>query len=742
MIPVSLEKEDIVVVGVISSLVEVDGNVSSFDFEVASTQHKEKPIAKLGTIRLKSYQAMTGFKSGERWQFTVRLKRPRSLLNPGVSFDLAAWMYSKGISAKGYIVKGSAVRLLSDHNWPWELRAKVDDLRKGFSDFLAQQSISDQKKAIFSALSVGVRDKMDSETWQVLRDTGTAHLVAISGLHIGLVAMIFGFLGGWVWRITGQLRYRISRPTMRWLFGLVAALLYAMLAGFTLPTQRAATMIILAAAMVLCRRTVASGWFLSVALFVILVANPLAPLSHSFWMSFIAVAVLVFSFQKLEAVTTRSGSLFKLWNSRIRILVHGWIRLQIWLFVGMIPVFLLGFQQLSLISPLANLIAVPVIGLIVVPLILFALLCWSVGLTQFAMFAIQISAWFFDFIWYPVSWLSEAPLSVWRQHLPTDEAVPFAIVGFILLVFAKALPWRWLAFMWFMPLFFLPTTRLTEGQFRYTMLDVGQGLASVIQTEHHTLVFDTGAKYPSGFDMGESVVVPYLRSRGIETLDLLILSHGDNDHAGGAASVIAEFETLRILSGESGDLDLKKGVSHCEAGASWRWDGVDFVVLWPFEGMIKSGNNASCVLRVSSRFGSVLLTGDIEESAEKHLLKSNADSLVSDLLQVPHHGSLTSSVTRLIRAVSPKLALNSSGYLNRFGHPHQTIVERYERENIPLLTTAEHGAIDVLFDSKGINVLSERMRQQKFWRDQSRSIEEMRFSQHIDTNTGDIIPSG
>ncbi len=742
MLPVSLEKKDVLVVGVISSLVKVEGNVSSFDFDVEGATHNQTPIAALGTIRLTSYQSISGFKSGDRWQLMTRLKRPRSLLNPGMGFDSAAWMYSKGINAKGYIVRGSTVRLSSDSFWSSVLKSKVNELRKGFALFLSVQSISDQQKAVFGALSVGVRDKIDRQIWHVLRDTGTAHLVAISGLHIGLVAMISGSLGGLLWRLTGRLRYRISKPAMRWIFGLGAALLYAMLAGFTLPTQRAAMMLILAAVMFLCRNRVAPGWFLSIALFVLLVANPLAPLSGSFWLSFIAVAVLIFSFRRGVTAHSDSDSLLKLSIGKLRKLVFGWVRLQAWLFVGMIPIFLLGFQQLSLVSPIANLLAVPVIGLLIVPLVLSALLCWCFGLLQLATIVLQLSAWLFELIWYPLSWLSYLTLSVWRQHLPTDAAVVVAVVGFVMLVFGRALPWRWLSIVWFLPLFFLPRTHLVEGQFRYSMLDVGQGLASVVQTKHHTLVFDTGAKYPSGFDMGESVVVPFLRARGVSTLDLLILSHGDNDHAGGAAAVVAEYEPKTILSGEPVSKNMREEVRYCRAGQNWRWDGVEFAVLWPVDDAKRSGNNASCVLRVSSKFGSVLLTGDVEESAERYLLKLGVDSLSSDLLQVPHHGSLTSSVPRLIRAVNPKLALNSSGYLNRFGHPHKTIVERYRRENVPLLTTAEHGAIEVLFDKKGIYVQSEKMREQKFWRDQTGSIEETRLFPHVETKPDDIISPG
>lgn len=741
-IPKSLEKLEIQVSGKIVSQISRFGSLSRFDFDVESFHIEDEALPNPGRIQLTSYERELTFEPEDRWKFRVRLKQPRSLVNPGMGFDYASWLMSKGVTANGYIVNGSAKQIIGlDTHFSIHFDP-IQTARKGFADFLATQPISKSHRAVFGALSVGIREEMDDRTWRVLRNTGTAHLVAISGLHIGLVALIFGVIGGAIWQLSSRFLGRIIKQDFKWCFALSAAIIYALLAGLTLPTQRAVSMLLIAALVTFLRRNVPPWWLLSLTVTVVLIINPLAPLANSFWLSFVAVTILIcgldLEHKSKDEIITKGGASWR----HLLALIKKWGKVQSWLFVAMMPVFAIGFHQISIVAPVANLIAVPIVGMTIVPLVLLALIGWCLGLFEFAALIVKLTSFLFQYVWNYLAWLGSFQWATDKLGAPGQAAIWLACLGFVLLVLGRKLPYRSLGAIWFLPLFVSGTPALSEGEFRYSLLDAGQGLASVVQTRNHVMVFDAGASYSSGFDIGEAVVGPFIRSQDYTHIDLLLISHGDNDHAGGAKSLDREFDVRHLMASDPSSELIPPSAEHCEEGQIWQWDEVTFEVIWPYSGVDRRGNNGSCVIKVSSRFGSLLLTGDIERFAEHQLVRLSRGKLSADVLQVPHHGSNTSSTQFFIRSVDPAIALVGNGYLNRFGHPATQIKERYRRAGVPMLSAADHGAIQVDFSSSGIRLQGERAQIPRFWRDRPPSDELIYLTKPIAKTRGDILPAG
>ena len=702
-LPLASEGRDIDVVGVVSEMPQTTDRGVRFRFAVEGAS---LPIPQ--QISLTWYSRWTSdddaqeappvvVHAGERWRFKVRLKRPHGNLNPD-SFDYEAWLFERDIRATGYVrfaYEGVAKDKFVPGFTTW-----VERLR-GTIRARYQETLGDQPYAgILVALSVGDQQAIAPGLWQQFSRIGLTHLMSISGLHITMIAGLFYLLAGWGWRRSARLPLYLPAQHAAALGGMMAALAYCLLAGFAVPAQRTLYMLGTVALVSLLRRRLAARQVLAIALLVVLLLDPWAVLSAGFWLSFGAVALLLFtSTGRLQA-----GH----WLAQ-------WGRAQWAMLVGMLPLLLALFQQFSLVSPLANALAIPVVSFIVTPLTLLAALP---GLQ----FLIWPAYWVVQLLMIAVTWLAELPWPMWQQHAPPIWAIFIALIGTAWLMSPRGVPSRWIGVVLYLPLFFIPPQRPTEGDMKLTVLDVGQGLAVHVQTHRRDLLFDTGPSFSPDADSGTRVLVPYLRAAGVQRLDGLVVSHEDNDHAGGADSVLQAVPAGWLLSSLPFEHPLSAvPVRHitCAAGQRWEWDGVAFKVLHPtvanYVHRPPKTNNMSCVIRVASTNGSALLTGDIETRDEQQLLKAQAESLRSDILIAPHHGSNTSSSPEFLAAVDASRAIFTVGYRNRFQHPRPNIVERYRERSTQMFRSDEDGAVTFNFVADGIHVTREREIRKRYW---------------------------
>ncbi len=675
------------VIGRVSDLPRRDGHILRFEFEVQQFDN-----ATAGNtpqrLRLSWYQAERMVHAGETWRLQVKLKPPHGFMNPG-GFDYEQWLYQRGIHATGYVKNAAANERLQAAPW-----YSLDRLRERIAARLVAEGGA--FGALWAALAVGDKSAISAEDWQLLTATGTNHLMAISGLHIGLVAGLVFWLARRALPMTWLRRYTAQQ--MAAVLALLAALIYAALAGFAIPTQRALVMLAVVLVAVMLNRPVRPGQSLALALLLVLVIDPRSVLAAGFWFSFMAVAVIAYAFAGRLAPAPR-------WQQ--------WLQVQWVIALALLPVSLFLFQQGSLAAPLANLLAVPLVSLLVVPLVLLALLAWPMGILFKGL--LTLAGWVMTPLWAGLGWLAGHPLAVWQQHWPSWPLLLLALAGLALLLAPRGVPQRWLGALLVLPGVLNAPNRPSEGGFWLTLLDVGQGLAVYVETRQHNLLFDTGARFSPRFDIGERVVVPFLRSRGIETLDKLVISHGDNDHRGGAESILAAIAVEQIEGQDLDRLDDVTGTA-CRAGMSWRWDGVEFRYLHPDRDYRKTNNHA-CVLQISSPAGRLLIAADIEAKVEAGMLQRDAASLPADVLVVPHHGSHSSSSTAWLSAVHPRLALISAGYRNRFGHPAEAVVKRYRQQGARVLNTASSGAIAIRFESGEPDLRASRYRQHsgRYW---------------------------
>ena len=676
-LPRALENRDLQVEGAIQGLPETRaGGRLRFVFDIDCYRDAGGCHALPLKVRLNWYRDAAEVHPGERWQLRVRLKRPHGFANPG-GFDYERWLLAAGIRATGYVrnkgnnrrISGpSAVTIHTTREW----------LAGGLSNRLADHPVA---TALLRALGVGDRSRMTDAQWDVLRTTGTGHLLAISGLHVGLVAGLLFGLVRYTWARAGLCRYWPARHAAA-IASIVAALGYAVLSGFQVPAQRALVMITLFMLSGFAAQKPSPWQTWSLALWLVMWLDPLSVLTPGFWLSFGAVAAILYLSVGHQGGQSKWYSIGRLQLLLpLALLVPGWV----W------------FRQVSVVAPLANLLAIPWTGLLVVPPLLaglVSLLLWPAAATVFlGMAAISVGL-----LWQGLEWFSRWPGSLLYLPAITPQGVTLLVAGVTAVLASRALPVRLTGLLLLLPVMLAPATRPENGNVWLTVLDVGQGLSAVIQTQRHVLVFDAGPSFRSGFDTGEAVVTPYLHWLDYNFLDRLIISHADNDHAGGAVAIRAMFHNGRIDSGEADKLEFTD-VHRCRAGQHWEWDRVQFEILSP-AGEGESGNNASCVLRVTARDGrSILLPGDIERRVERRLLQQVAHKLPASVLLAPHHGSRTSSSAEFVSAVDPELVIFSTGYLNRFGFPRSDVSERYRQQGAVQLNTANEGSIQVHIDA-------------------------------------------
>jgi len=665
-LPNTLAGKDIVLSGEITAIPTIRDRLIRFEFAPNSAELPSK-------VRLNWYRPPTPYpKAGEQWQFKVRLKPPHGMSNPG-SFDYEKWLFTEGIGASGY-VRDDASNQLLEHAEFWN----INRLRQQLQIRLKTLLLDSEQLPLLQGLALGIRDDLNDSHWQTLRQTGTSHLLAISGLHIGLAAALGFFLFRFLWSLVPTLLLRIPAQHMGALGGFILAAFYACLAGFTVPTQRAFIMVATVMLALVWKRPLYPLHVLALSLLLVLIVDPFAVISAGLWLSFSAVALIVFT------CTNRYPS--KPWN---------WAGIHLWIAIGLIPLLVLFFGQVSIISPVANLIAVPLVSFFIVPVILCGMLVLLFSETL-ARWLLNSADYLLDLMWQWLRFLANSPISDWHSpNLPLIMIVLLAI-AVILLLLPRGWPAKWLTLILLLPVWFYQPNKPESGQFYLSLLDVGQGLAAVIETKDYVLVFDTGPKYSTNFDTGKAVVAPFLKHRGIGKIDKLIVSHSDNDHIGGAASLA---KLIPIDETYSSDLEALPNASSCLAGQIWYWNEVKFEMLYPFQTQLSSSkNNRSCVLKITANSHSALLPGDIEKESEFKLVKQYGEALKADILVIPHHGSRTSSTPLFIEAVDPDYGLLAVGYRNRYNFPVESLLQRYQKQGVSLLRTDHHGA--VLFRDK------------------------------------------
>jgi len=671
-----LENQDLVISGTIINLPQYSNNLIRFEFK--PDQHADFTLPK--KIRLNWYKPLPAdLRTGEKWQLTVRLKSVHGLSNPG-GFDYEAWLFQHGITATGYVrshPKNQRIKVAHPAN--------INSLRQALLNKQSSILESSDYLGLINGLTTGFRDNISREQWLVLQTSGTAHLLAISGLHIGLAALIGFVCFRWIWTLRKRNCLLLPAHEFAAIASFLFAFFYTALAGFSLPSQRALLMVTIVTIAILTRRPIAPFSLLAFSLFIILLINPLSVLSPGFYLSFAAVAIILF---------TSLGRYPKPhWQ---------WLKIHSFIALGLSPLLLLFFHQTSLIAPLANVIAIPFISFIIVPLLLLSCLLLFV-IEPIGFILLKLVDYLLSVFWPFLDYLASLSLAKW-----TITALPFyyfsvILIMTLLLLSPRHLPTKPLALLALLPLFLFSPSKPEEGEFWFTLLDVGQGLSAVVQTQSHTLVFDTGPRFSTSFNTGTAVVYPFLLSQGVQQIDTLIISHADNDHSGGALPLKTVMDVKQTLSSVA---ELLPSSSLCTAGHSWQWDKVTFELLHPRLEDKGSENNLSCVLKVSNNGGSLLLTGDIEQQTERLLIQRYDEKLESTILVAPHHGSKTSSSLDFIHAVSPQYVLYPTGYLNRFHFPHDVVTSRYKSNEIESFNTSHNGAISFKFNHNGVSTPS------------------------------------
>jgi len=674
-------KIDVAIVGTVISVPKHDDRHSSFLFRVDEYENNaQRPTQ----VRLSWYGgARKSIMAGDQWRLVARLKPTTSLGNPG-GFNYERWLFQNRIHATGYVRDEPKPQRLSVH--PNQLHALRERLAKQISDLPSANAHA----PLIQGLTVGVTNNISVEQWQTLRESGTAHLLAISGLHIGLVAGWVYAFAGLMWRLVHYSQHYSNRslgikPIFTLGMSCTGALVYAALAGFSLPTQRALVMLCVFALTVLLRRVWPPGTALILALLMVLLLDPLAVLSVGFWLSFGTVSVLFYLHNgRLNKVGPKSGALF----------------LHLKLGLVLLPATAWFFQQGSLVAPVANAVAVPVVGLFVVPAsFIIALLTpwWPTGASAL----LTANQWVLEKLLLWLDWLLALPASSLPLFLPGPLVLLCVLSGLLLLFVPRGLRLRWLAIPLIAPAIALNLLGRPVRGLELHVLDVGQGLATILLTENHTVLFDTGKRISDSVTMFDRVVRPFLVSQGRSDIDVSVLSHADDDHAGGIKSLLDYYPHTRLYSSDE-QHQLEANAQACVAGKTFELDEVRFSFIHPGEADIGTTNNLSCVLLVQYGYTRILLTGDIEAESERLLLERMGEPLPLSVLVAPHHGSRSSSTRAFVSMLPSDTVIFAAGENNKFGFPHPEVVDRYRESGSRLFTTGKHGAVFLQFDQNGI----------------------------------------
>jgi competence protein ComEC len=706
-LPALWQGRDVVLLGRVRDLPETSANGVRFVFAVAAAQGPGAEVPR--RVQLGWYgrpgEPVPQLRGGDCLRLTARLYRPHGNVNPG-GFDYEAWLLQRGIRAGGSVVGSPIATTECAADW----RAALDRAREAIRGHL-RDSLGERPYAgVVRALAVGEQDAIPAAQWTLFRQTGVTHLMSISGLHITLFAALVYALAGAIWRRVPGLALRLPARKAGALVGFAAAATYTALAGFGIPAQRTLYMLAGAALMVLLDRNGSPSRLLAAALLLVVLVDPWAAFAPGFWLSFGAVAALLWAGHgRLQPLPT--------WRA--------WLEAQWAVTLALTPALLLLFHEVSLVSPLANVVAIPLVSLVAVPAsLLAAVLPWEAP----AILAHAVIAVVMAFL----EGLARLPQPVFHAASPGPAALLLALLGAALLLLPRGMPGRWLGLFLFLPLFIPRLPAPAPGEAWLTTLDVGQGEAVLLRTARHSLLFDSGPRFAAGEDAGARVVAPYLWRFGINRLDGLVISHDDIDHSGGSLSLLASHRPGWLLTslagvpraslGENGRaiLAARPDALACQAGQRWEWDGVRFQVLHPpahhYAQANYPDNARSCVIRVDTERAGALLTGDIERLSEMNL-RERAQPLAADVLVVPHHGSSSSSSAAFLAAVRPRHLVIPVGHRNRYGHPHPEVMARYRALGAPVWRTDRDGAVTLRMGREGVTVERARAAEKRYWRE-------------------------
>lgn len=717
----SLEGRDLRVVGVVSQMPQRNETGTRFHLDVESARWADArngaPLTMPSRIALGWYGESTGLwghavegratssavvgelHAGERWQLTVRLRAPHGNLNPH-GFDAELWSWEQGVHANGYVRTGArdAAPAYEANTW----RHPVERAREAVRDAVFERVADRRQAGVIAALVTGDQGAIDRAGWDVFRATGVAHLMSISGLHITMFAWLAAHVVGTLWRRSGRLMLRLPAPQAALIGGVLLATLYALFSGWGVPAQRTVWMLVTIAVLRLTGRRWPwpHVWLLTAA--VVVAVDPWALMQAGFWLSFVAVGVLFATDSTTEAGERRKPAAA---NRLFLFFREQWV-----ITLALTPLSLLLFQQVSLVGLLANAIAIPWVTLVVTPLAMLGAVVAPLW---------DVAAWAVQALSVLLQWLAGLPFATHSMAAPPWWMAACGVAGGALL--AMRLPWsmRALGLPLLLPVLLWQMPRPAAGEFELLAADIGQGNAVLVRTATHSLLFDTGPRYSLESDAGHRVLVPLLRAFD-ERLDMLVLSHRDTDHTGGAPAVLEMQPQAVLLSSieATHPLQALRPAQRCEAGQRWTWDGVSFEVLHPFDADYRSftrPNAVSCVLRIGNGRATALLAGDIERLQEAALVARTAEEhLQADVLLVPHHGSKTSSSEALLDAVRPRIALVQAGYRNRFGHPAGEVVARYTERGVRLVESARCGAAHWVSE-RPAELACERERRARYW---------------------------
>jgi competence protein ComEC len=771
----SVEQENVVsrVTFLVNGLVQDQGD--SLRFEAIVQTEAKKDLILSGIPRhiqvvwrksLPEQQALE-VRPGQQWRAALIFKRPRSALNPH-GFDYEAHLLSRNIRAIGR-VRGRPVLVSEDafHSMQVIVSLARQKLRGAMRRHVGDMTYG----AVLIALAIGDQDSVRTEHWNIFNKTGITHLVSISGSHVTMLAAFGGLSMLWLWK---RLRWReralgeyVPAKVMAALAALAVAWLYCLLAGWGVPARRTFFMLLVSGLAMMARLPIKATGILCLAAAVVTVIDPWSPISSGFWLSFGAVAILFFVGSQAQSIQTESVSL------RIRIwqLLRESARLQWLITLAMLPSLAFLFQQVSISSPLANAVAIPVVTFIVTPFaLLTALISCVPGMSALASMTAWIAHVAFDGCMIPVSWLAHASWSSFAVAAMPLWSLMLSVLGLCWALQPPGVPLRWVGWTLLLPALSYQPQRIPDGGWWLSALDVGQGSAILVKTRHHALLFDTGPKVgPS--DAGQRVVAPVMRAMAVRKLDTVVISHSDMDHAGGLPGLLKEISVEQVFSSFNLERWLSKipqtlsmdasqprpnRMSSCVAGHFWDWDGVRFSFLHPqdessemlenqhptqLKQKVRTNkiptNTQSCVLHIHGVHHSALLTGDIGIKQEEEILqrlnttlssstdltlKNNSRRSFADVVLVGHHGSLTSSSQSFIRFAGASHAIAQAGYLNRFSHPALEVQQRWLSARTHFWRTDLHGAVTVLSSLEGLNVQPESMRRKRYWHERDETL--------------------